>query len=254
MQEAQLSGSALTLQREVGRLLAPIWVPLIAVLLRWRGYRIEAVEQSRRQYQQIRRKYDGPLLICANHLTLIDSAIVAWALGSPWWLLRNYSALPWNVPERQNFASWWLTQAISYVMKCVPITRGGSRGEVAQTLARLSAVLGRGEVALVFPEGGRSRSGRVDVESVAYGVGYIVNSLPGCRVLCVYLRGHGQTGFSELPARGEHFCVALELITPKTSARGLRADRDVARQIIGQLAAMERQYFEQRTPQVAVVR
>lgn len=253
MQETQLGGSALTLQREVGRLLAPIWVPAIAVLLRLRGYRIEAVERSRRQYQEIRRGRDGPLLICANHLTLIDSAIVAWALGSPWWLLLHYSALPWNVPERQNFASWWLTQALSYVMKCVPITRGGSRGEVAQTLARLSAVLGRGEAALVFPEGGRSRSGRVEVESVAYGVGYIVNSLPGCRVLCVYLRGHGQTGFSDLPARGECFQVALELITPTSTASGLRADRDVARQIIGQLATMERQYFEHRHPQVAVV-
>jgi hypothetical protein len=101
-------------------------------------------------------------------------------------------------------------------------------------------------VALVFPEGGRSRSGRVDVEAAAYGVGRIVNALPGCRVLCVYLRGETQETFSDLPSRGERFHISVACIEPKSDRAGLRGSLDVARQITTRLAEMERSYFDGR--------
>ena len=62
---------------------------------------------------------------------MVDSAIIAWALGSPGWYLRHFSALPWNVPERRNFAASPSQRVLVYLMKCVPITRGGDRAEVA---------------------------------------------------------------------------------------------------------------------------
>jgi hypothetical protein len=65
-------------------------------------------------------------------------------------------------------------------------------------------------------------------------------------VLCVYLRGERQTTFSDLPRRGERFYVQVELMTPASPAAGLRAERDLARQIVAQLAAMERRYFDGR--------
>ena len=238
---------ALGVQREVGRWLGFVWIPLITVLLRYGArYRVDGLESVRREYRRLRTETSGPLLLCANHLTLIDSAIIAWALGSVGWYFRNYSSLPWNVPERKNFATTIPQRFGSYVMKCLPITRGGSRSDVARVLAEFSYVLSRGEAGLVFPEGGRSRSGRVDIDSAAPGVGRIVRALPGCRVLCVYLRGRRQTTFSDYPAHGEHFRVELRLIQPRSEQGGLRGSRNVARQILSELAAMEQTFFDAR--------
>jgi len=237
-------------QRAVGYLLAPLWVPGITFLLRFAGrYRIDGMAAARREYRRVFAEaadQGTTLLLCANHLTLIDSFLIAWALGSATWYLRNYAALPWNVPERRNFAVSMRQRAWTYVMKCLPITRGGNRSDVARVLAEFTYVLSRGDVGLLFPEAGRSRTGRVDVDAAAVGVGRIIRSLPKCRVLCVYLRGRGQETFSDYPVRGERFHVALELVHPKSEHEGLRGSRDVARQILGTLADMEKRFFDGR--------
>jgi 1-acyl-sn-glycerol-3-phosphate acyltransferase len=238
---------ALHVQREVGRLLAPLWVLGSALLLRFvGGYRIEGMAAARHEYRRIRAEHHGPLLICANHLTMIDSALIAWALGSPLWYLLHYSALPWNVPEQRNFAASSGQRIVSWVMKCRPVTRGGERTEVARVLAGFTYLLSLGDAGLVFPEGGRSRTGRVDVEAAAPGVGRIVQSLPGCLVLCVYLRGHRQENYSNLPARGERFHIDFRRIEPSSPHRGLRGSREIAQRIVAELAEMERTYFDDR--------
>jgi hypothetical protein len=101
-------------------------------------------------------------------------------------------------------------------------------------------------VALVFPEGERSRTGRVDAEATTYGVGRLVRSLPGCRVLCVYLRGEDQGAYSDVPARGDRFRVSVEHFEPKTDHRGLRGSIDISRQVLARLARMEAEYFDGR--------
>ena len=112
--------------------------------------------------------------------------------------------------------------------------------------ARFGWLLSRGETGLIFPEGGRSRSGRVEVENAAYGVGRIVKSVPGCRVLCVYLRGERQRGHSGVPARGDRLLRSRSpALEPKSDHAGLRGSRDVARQIAARLAEMEREHFAQ---------
>jgi hypothetical protein len=238
------------LQRAVGLAFAPLWIPLTTLALRAVGrYSIDDVAVARGEYRRIfaQASTDGaPLLICANHLTLIDSFLIAWALGSAGWYLRHYAALPWNVPERTNFAVSLGQRTLTYVMKCLPITRGGNRADVARVLAEFAYVVSQGDVGLLFPEAGRSRTGRVDVDAAAVGVGRIIRSLPGCRVLCVYMRGRGQSTFSDYPARGERFRVALELIHPHTPHDGLRGSRDLARQVLGVLARMEQTYFDAR--------
>jgi hypothetical protein len=241
--------ASLLTQLAVSRLLSPLWLPLTSLLMRFAlGWRVEPAEHeaARREYSRIRRESKAPLLVCANHLTMFDSFVVGWALASPWTYLRDFGAMPWNTPEEVHFASTWWKRTLAYLYKCVPLKRGSDRSEVAKVLAKVGFLLARGQAVLVFPEGGRSRSGRVEVESAAYGVGRLVNSLPGCRVLCVYLRGEGQHTWSDLPRRGERFHVALALIEPKSDQRGLRGSLDVARQITAQLAEMERSYFDGR--------
>lgn len=233
----------LALQRAVARALSPLSTFAVVVLLRvWLHLRLDGAAEARRTYAALRDE-GGPVLVCANHLTLIDSALVAWALGTPAWYVRHFASLPWNVPERRNFASTRLRRALAYVYKCVPVLRGGDRAGVADTLARFVHVLSRGDTGLLFPEGGRSRSARVEVEGAAYGVGRVVKALPACRVLCVYLRGDRQDRYSDLPAKGDLLRVRVARLEPKSDSPGLRGSRDIARQIAAKLAEMEREHF-----------
>jgi 1-acyl-sn-glycerol-3-phosphate acyltransferase len=236
-----------SVQRETGRLLAPLWTPIAFLAMRFgMSYRIHDLVAVREKFARIRRESQAPLLICANHLTMVDSFLVAWALAPIWRYAVHYDELPWNVPERKNFASNVRERFLAWVMKCIPITRGGSRAEVAGVLMRITGLTAAGEVALIFPEGGRSRSGRVEVDDAAWGVGRIVGALPGCRVLCVYLRGRKQETWSQMPARGDVLDVDIACIEPKSDARGVRRSRDFSRQIVAQLAVMERKYFDGR--------
>lgn len=236
----------LAAQRAVACVLAPLTTAAVALLLRgWRGLGFEDVAAHRRAYREA-RAVGGPLLVCANHLTMFDSALIAYVLGSPAWYVRHPGSLPWNVPDRAHFARTPLQRVLAWIYKCLPIDRGGARDDVAATLARFVHVLRRGEVGLIFPEGGRSRSGRVEVEAAAYGVGRIVKSVPGCRVLCVYLRGDAQDHYTDLPIRGDTIRARLALLEPKTDHAGLRGSREVARQILGRLAELEREHFDAR--------
>lgn len=234
-------------QREVGRLVAPLWLPIAGLVLRFvYGWRIENRAVVRRQFRRILRESSSPVLICANHLTLIDSALVAWALMSPWRYIVRFDALAWNTPEVTNFASTRRNRVLTYLAKCIPIRRGGTREEVAEVLNRVILLLKGGEIALLFPEGGRSRSGRVEPDAGAWGVGRVVGSVPGCRVLCVYLRGRSQQTWGDLPVRGERFYVDLCCIEPKSDHRGARKSRDIAQQIVSQLVRMEADYLDGR--------
>lgn len=235
---------ALLRQLDIARVTSWLWLPLAVALMRFGlGWRVVGADEARRQYRAIRGDGRTPVLLCANHLTLVDSAIIAWALGSPWWFLRHFAALPWNVPERRNFAASRVQRVLVYLMKCVPITRGSDRREIAAALDRLLFLLDRGESVLIFPEGGRSRTGRIERDAATYGAGRLVNVLPGCKVVCVYLRGQSQDSWSELPARGERFEVRVSVLEPRTSQRGLRGSVETSRRILDELVRLEAEHF-----------
>jgi hypothetical protein len=210
--------------------------------LRWR---IRGTEPVRAAYARLLEE-KRPLLVAANHLTMVDSALIGWGLASAAGHLRRYRGLPWNVPEQSRVESAWLWRALAYLMKCLPVPRGGDRQEVARVLERLGHLLRSGDTVLMFPEGGRSRSGSIDAEAIAHGVGRLIKEVEGCRVLCVYLRGDAQRTWSNLPAAGDTFTIATRLVEPRTDLRGLRASRDLARQVLDQLADMERAYRAER--------
>ena len=241
---AEQHRSALDVQRTVGRLTAPLCVPLAMFLMRFAlRWRLRDAGHCRALYARLLADDPRPLLIAANHLTMVDSALIAWALGSTWRHVVHYRGLPWNVPEQSRVESSWLWRVLAYLVKCVPVPRGGDRRQVAQVLDGLGHLMRRGEVVLMFPEGGRSRSGRIDRESVAQGVGRLIKELGDCRVLCMYVRGDRQHSWSNMPAVGDTFSVATRVVEPRTDLRGLRASRDLAAQLLDQLTEMEQAYF-----------
>jgi len=240
------SRTALERQRLVGRIAALVWLPLVVFamrfLLRWR---IRDAQSSRAFYAKVLEDR-RPLLVVANHLAMVDSAVIGWGLGSALGHVLRPRGLPWNVPLRRRVESSWLWRTLAYAMKCVPVPRGGDRQEVAHVLERLAHLLRQGEAVLMFPEGGRSRTGRVDTGTTADGVGRLIKEVEGCRVLCVYARGDAQHTWSNLPARGETFTVAMRVVEPRTGLRGLRASRDLATQVVSRLVEMERDYLAER--------
>ena len=234
----------LLVQREVGRLWLVVWVPtaifVLSVIMR---YRIRNVRDLRRRFRRLVRETDKPILICPNHLTMVDSALVTWAIGGPWWLVFHYRWVPWNLPEYQNFASVWLSRIAAWATKCIPIVRGGEREQVSKVLKRIQHVVSRGDTAIIFAEGGRSRTGRIQMETIAHGMGRIVNSIPDCHALCVYLRGDRQDRWSTMPKRGDSFYVDFEVFRPESENSGMRRSRDFAVQIADRLVQLEDKYF-----------
>jgi 1-acyl-sn-glycerol-3-phosphate acyltransferase len=216
---------------------------IMSVLMR---YRIKDVERVRTRYRALVKESDRPLLICPNHLTMMDSAVIAWALGGSWWYLFHYRHVPWNLPEYNNYASQWPTRMGAWLTKCIPVIRGGRREDVSRVIKRVQYLLSRGETAMIFPEAGRSRSGRVEVGAVAHAVGRILTSVPGCQPLCVYLRGDRQKTWSTVPARGDSFYIDFELLDPQSDHSGMRRSRDFSQQIVNRLVGMEKEYFADR--------
>jgi hypothetical protein len=136
----------------------------------------------------------------------------------------------------------WI-RILGYFGKCVLVRRKGPPEEVRLSLDKVKFLMSRGQSVLVFPEGGRSRVGRVDTENFMYGVGRMLQDVPHARVLCVFARGIGQRVYTNFPRRGESFFIRMKTMRPATRFQGLRADRDLATQIIRQLSEMEQEYL-----------
>ena len=125
------------MQLLVGRLLSILWIPGAAFAMRVvMRYRIRDASKLRKRFRQLVKETDAPILICANHLTMVDSAVMAWALGGSWWYLFNYRWMQWNLPEHTNYGFTWYNRVGVWILKCIPIRRGGRREDVSAALER----------------------------------------------------------------------------------------------------------------------
>lgn len=90
---------------------------------------------------------DGPAILCPNHISFLDSAFLMLTLP------RNISFV-----GKAEYMDSWKTRYLFPAMGMIPIDRSG--GDKAQAaLDTAEAVLRRGELFGIFPEGTRSRDG-----------------------------------------------------------------------------------------------
>ncbi len=90
---------------------------------------------------------EGPAILCPNHVSFLDSAFLM--LHVP----RNISFV-----GKSEYMDSWKTKYLFPLMGMIPIDRGGGNKSRA-ALDTAEAVLRRGELFGIFPEGTRSRDG-----------------------------------------------------------------------------------------------
>ena len=237
----------LKLQNFIGRITVLVVAPLYFFVSRIFFYRVRDLKEIRRRCATEFARHKGGWIICSNHLTMIDSFILSYAIFSLGQHIINYKKVPWNLPERNNYKDNIFLTVLCYLSKCIPINRGGSREKMKESLEKCIYLLHNGETIMIFPEGRRSRTGQVDKEGFSYGVGRFIKNAENCKIMCMYLRGDKQDKYSAIPAWGEKFSVQMEVFTPKrTEGSELRAQREYSRQIIERLAQMEENYFALR--------
>jgi hypothetical protein len=231
------------LHRWITYLACPLMIVACSLIFFLLRYRIRHLAEVRREFARLVPPNAPPTLVCLNHLTRIDSIILALALMSPWKYLFNYSRLPWHVLEAR-YINFWPLRFLCYLSKTIPVYRMGGRDQVRRTEARVKYRLTHGELVVIFPEGRRSLTGRIDMTDYQYTIGNLLNELPNSQVLCAYLRAENQVGVGEIPSFGAKFDIKLATLKPSTSQSGLRASRDLTGQVMEQLNRMEIEYFE----------
>lgn len=228
-----------------------IWFgPFFIFLLRYvGGYRCTELDEIREKMKDVFRLHPGrPVLICANHLTMIDSMLITWLLFDFRTLLLHFNRFPWNVPELKNFGGNLLLRLMCYLGKCVYVERSGSAEAKRLSWAKVLYLNSLGETICVFPEGGRSRLGRINREEAVYGVGQLIQENPETIVVSVYLRGYHQDRYSFFPKRGDRFYIDFRVWTASSSEvlPGRRGQKTITLSIMDQLALMEEDYFAAR--------
>jgi 1-acyl-sn-glycerol-3-phosphate acyltransferase len=92
---------------------------------------------------------DGPAIICPNHTSVLDSFFV------PTVLPRRITYV-----GKSEYMDSWKTKHLFPAMGMIPIDRGGGSAS-ERALAAAERVLQRGELFGIYPEGTRSRDGRL---------------------------------------------------------------------------------------------
>lgn len=242
--------SALLTQRFLAQVfILPVYF-LVSGWMRWvRGYHIENLASVRARFQSLIRSGDksAPVLICSNHLTMIDSFLIIWSLGSPGCYIRQFHRFPWNLPEKGNFSGNIAIRLLCYLGKCIPVIRKGPRETIQRVFQKILHVLSLGDYVMVFPEGGRGRNEKIDRDSCTYGVGQMALSCPKARVVAVYLRGNGQKHYSFFPKKNDRFRVLMEEVKPDRSVPGLRGARQISFQIMDTLIDLEQDWFSSKS-------
>lgn len=224
-------------------LFLPVLFPMIIFWMKYiQKYRINNIKKIRGDFKRLVRERKAGLLVCPNHLTYIDSMLLMWAFGSPLFYLRNFKSMCWNLPKSAHVKESILYRVICYLGKCIPISTQLSESKLA--MKKATSLLQEGHYMMVFPEGTRSKTGRINTETFIYGVGQMHIDSKFNDLLCVYIRGAHQRLASKMPIKSERFDINMQLVSPVSESRGRRAMRDVAGQIINHLVSMEKSKFK----------
>ena len=245
--------NALRLQWRLSRaLVVPVSLLVTAVARFYFKYRLdENIDALRADIWGKLDRHEGPVIWAANHLTLIDSFLVYWAIFPVRRLLED-RRIPWSTPEYTNYyrlggpvqstiVRWFL-----YLCRCIPFLRGGE--DAASETWRQKAfdkcawVLREGGAVFVYPEAGRSRSGWLEPRRPKDFLGKLALEVPTSKFLCVYLRSDRQISTTACPPKGDRLRVVADLIDGVQP--GESNPRAISQRLFDRLALMQQEWWK----------
>ncbi|MBI4061559.1 MAG: 4'-phosphopantetheinyl transferase superfamily protein [Elusimicrobia bacterium] len=243
---------ALRLQRLLSRVLVvPVSLVVGALARLHFKYRLdENIDALRAEIWAKLDGHDGPVIWAANHLTLIDSFLVYWAVFPASRLLEE-RRIPWSTPEYTNYyrlggpVQSALIRGLLYLCRCIPFLRGGedaaSDSWRQKAFDKCAWILRAGGAVFVYPEAGRSRSGWLEPRRPKDFLGKLALEVPGAKFLCVYLRADRQIATTSYPPKGDRLRVVADLIDG--ALPGETNPRDVSQRLFDRLAAMQQEWW-----------
>ncbi len=240
---------ALRRQRALSDAAVPCTYAYLALAGRWRyGYRFRGLGEFRREVWRLIDSHPGPVILAANHLTLVDSFLIFWA-AFPIWRVFERRRLPWSTPEHTNYyrvggpLKRRVVRAFLYLCRCIPFLRGGddpvSVAWREKAFEKCVWVLEEGGTIFVFPEATRSRSGWFDASRPKEFLARLAQRVPDAMILCVYVRGEGQFGATAYPASGETFRMHVSALKPPHEG----SSRALAERLFGVLGSLQDRWF-----------
>ncbi len=88
---------------------------------------------------------EGPVIVASNHRSFLDPFVIATMAKRPMYYMTKKELFPWP------FVAWMLS-----ALGAFPVQR---RGADAESIETAKAILARGDIVLIFPEGTRTRPG-----------------------------------------------------------------------------------------------
>lgn len=216
------------------------------------GYRLpENIAEVRAEVWKKLDAHDGPVIWAANHLTLIDSFLVYWAVF-PLTRVFEDKRIPWSTPEYTNyyklggrFKSAFI-RGLLYAVRCIPFLRGGE--DAASEAFRQKAfdkcvwILKAGGAVFVYPEAGRSRSGWFEARRPKDFLGKMALEAPNAKFLCVYMRSDSQMMTTVRPPVGDRFRLVVDLIDGVLP--GETTPRVISQRLFDRLAEMQDEWWK----------
>jgi phosphopantetheinyl transferase (holo-ACP synthase) len=244
---------ALRVQWAVSRaLVAPVSLLVAAISRLYFGYELdEDVDRLRAEIWAKLDAHPGPVIWAANHLTLIDSFLVYWAVFPVSRVLED-RRIPWSTPEYTNyyklggpFQSAFL-RGLLYLCRCIPFLRGGEDAQSEswrqKAFEKCAWVLKQGGAVFVYPEAGRSRSGWLEPRRPKDFLGRLALEAPDAKFLVVYLRSERQISTTACPPRGDRIRMAVDLIDGARPAE--TNPREISQRLFNRLAELQLDWWK----------
>jgi 1-acyl-sn-glycerol-3-phosphate acyltransferase/phosphopantetheinyl transferase (holo-ACP synthase) len=232
------------------RLNRPIYILMVAVGRLWMGYRFKNLDEFRKDIWAKLDNHKGPLIWAANHLTLIDSFLIVWAVV-PFSRIGESNRVPWSTPEYRNYyhlGGWLrkrLIRGLMYLCRCIPFLREGEDADSVRwretVFQKCVHILKEGGSIFVYPEAGRSRSGWLEPHRPKDFLGRMALEVPDAKFLCVYLRGDDQLYTTVYPAQDDTLRMCADLIA--AALPGETNARQVSQRLFDRLAGLQLDWF-----------
>jgi len=90
--------------------------------------------------------FDGPCVIVANHMSLLETQVLPWIIGS---------FKPLSIVMKKSLYDSWIFNPVAVATKSISLTRQNLRADIDVIMKEGVEYLGKGRSILLFPEGTR---------------------------------------------------------------------------------------------------